>query len=137
MDRRKRKAFTLLILGTTAVEEAVLVVILLVILPLFEINIPIWLIVVFLVAWAAWSFVTYRLGVITIDKIPVVGAEVLIGSKCITTTPLASIGYVKVGSELWKAYSIDGDINSEVEVVIVEVKGLTLQVTLSSDTTKK
>jgi membrane-bound ClpP family serine protease len=135
MGHRKRKgSFILLNLVTTAVEEAVLVVVLLVILPLFGINIPIWLIVVLIVAWAAWSYVTYRLRVKTIDKMPVVGAEALIGIKCSTTTPLSPMGYVKVGSELWQAYSIEGDINSEVEVVIVEVKGLALQVTLSSDT---
>ena len=127
-----KRSFALLNLITTAAEEAVLVVVLLVILPRLRVNIPILLVVVLVVAWAVWSYFTYRLGAKAMDKIPVVGAEALVGIKCRTTTPLSPKGYVKVGSELWQAHSIDRDINSEVEVVIVEVKGLTLLVTITT-----
>jgi NfeD-like C-terminal, partner-binding len=49
-----------------------------------------------------------------------------VGIKCRTTTPLSPQGYVLAGSELWRAHSIHGDVNAEVEVVTVDVKGLTL-----------
>jgi membrane-bound ClpP family serine protease len=134
MGKRKgKRSFGLINLVTTAVEEAVLVLILLVILPRLGVNIPIQLVVLSVVVWAAWSYITYRLGARAIDKIPVVGAEALIGIMGRTTTPLSPIVYVKVGGELWQAHSIAGDIDSEVEVVIVELRGLTLLVTIASD----
>jgi membrane-bound ClpP family serine protease len=134
--KKRKRSFMLVNLVTTTAEEAVLVTVLLVIIPLLGINIPIWLIVVFVLAWAAWSGLIYRLAIKTSQKIPVVGPETMVGTSCITTTALSPIGYVKVGSELWQARSTQGDINSEAEVVIVEVKNLTLLVTPSPKITK-
>jgi membrane-bound ClpP family serine protease len=130
---KAKKNFAFLHFFTTTTEEAVLVVIMLVILPRLGVVIPFWLVGIFIFVWAAWSYLAYRLSVNTINKIPVVGAEALVGVRCRTTTPLAPMGYVKVGSELWQAYLLDGEINSDVEVIIIEVKGLTLLVKKTSD----
>jgi membrane-bound ClpP family serine protease len=130
---KRKRTFAIFNLVTTSAEEVVLVVVLMVILPRLGVNIPIQLVVLSIVVWATWSYITYRLGARTIDKMPVVGAEALIGIRCRTITPLSPNGYVKVASELWQAYSMDREINSEVEVVIVELKGLTLIVTIASD----
>ena len=123
---KRIRSFTLFCLVTTVIEEAVLIAVLLWLLPHFGISIPIWLFVALVLAWAAWSYLTYRLGKTAIGKTPAVGPEAMVGTICQTTTPLCPKGYVQVGIELWRACSISADIDAGVEVVIVGMKGLTL-----------
>jgi membrane-bound ClpP family serine protease len=130
---RGKRSFILFNLATTAAEETVLMVIMLWLLPSLGMDVPPWIVIVLAMVWAAWSYLTYRIGAKTIEKIPVVGAEALVGVRCITTTPLSPVGYIRAGNELWRAQSIAGDVNIEVEVVVVEVKGLTLLVTPSPE----
>jgi membrane-bound ClpP family serine protease len=131
VHRKGNRSFALFNLATTAAEETALMVVLLWLLPKLGMDVPPWLVIVLAVAWGAWSYLTYRIGARTLNILPVVGAEALPGVRCRTITPLSPGGYVRAGSELWKAHSIAGDIDSEVEVLIVEVKGLTLLVTQS------
>jgi membrane protein implicated in regulation of membrane protease activity len=134
MHGKNKGSFALFCLVTTIIEEAVLVAVLLWLLPHFGINIPIWLFVVLVLAWAGWSYLTYRLGKSAISKTPAVGPEAMVGTICQTTTSLCPVGYVQAGTELWRAYSIAGDIDAGVEVVIVGIKGLTLFVAVFPDT---
>ncbi|MFC1861454.1 NfeD family protein [Chloroflexota bacterium] len=131
---KRIRSFTLFCLVTTVIEEAVLITVLLWLLPHLGISIPIWLFVALVLAWAAWSYLTYRLGKTAIGKTPAVGPEAMVGTICQTTTPLCPKGYVQAGIELWRACSISGDIDAGVEVVIVGMKGLTLFVISSVDT---
>ena len=131
---KNKRSFELFCLVTTIIEELVLVAVLLWLLPQFGINIPIWLFIALVLTWAGWSYLTYRLGKSAIGRPPAVGPEAMVGTICQTTTPLCPKGYVQSGTELWRAYSIAGDIDAGVEVVIVGIKGLTLFVMLSSDT---
>jgi membrane-bound ClpP family serine protease len=130
-----KKSFIFFNLATTTIEEAVLLLVLYGILPWFGVITPIWLVCIIVLAWAAWSYLTYRIGARTIDRMPILGAEALVGTRGITTTLLSPTGYVRTGSELWQAHSVSGEINAEVEVVIVEVKGLTLLVIPSPEIT--
>ena len=123
---KKIRSFALFCLVTAIIEEAVLIAGLLWLLPQFGISIPIWLFVVLVLVWTAWSYLTYWLGKGVIGKPPAVGPEAMVGTICQTTTPLCPKGYVQVGIELWRACSISGDIDAGVEVVIVGMKGLTL-----------
>jgi len=123
---KNKWSFALFCLVTTIIEEAVLIAFLLWLLPHFGISIPIWLSVVLVLAWAAWSYLTYQLGKRSIGKTPAAGPEAMVGIIYKTTTPLCPEGYVQVGIELWRACSISGDIDAGVEVVIVGRKGLTL-----------
>ena len=50
----------------------------------------------------------------------------MVGCYGKTTTPLIPGGYVQVGSELWRALSTGPNIDEEEEVVVIEVKRLTL-----------
>ena len=131
---KKIRLFALFNIVSTVIEEAVLITVLLWLLPHFAIRIPLWLVVVLALAWAAWSYLTYSLGKKVIGKPPAVGPETMIGLRCRTTTPLSPVGYVQAGSELWRACSITRDIDAEVEVVITEVRGLTLLVLPLTDT---
>jgi membrane protein implicated in regulation of membrane protease activity len=125
---KRKRSFILYNLATTAAEEMLIAVGLLVILPRLGIKVPLWIVITVAVAWAVWSFFTYRLGVKVIEKAPILGAEALVGVRCKTVTPLSPTGYVQVGDELWKAYSTTGRVEAGIEVVIEEVKGLTLRV---------
>lgn len=135
MPHNKRKrSFIIYNLVTTAAEEALIIVGLLVILPRLGVNLDIWIVIIAAAAWAAWSYFTFRLGVRAIERTPVVGVEALVGQRCKTATRLSPQGYVQIGSELWKARAVSGEIDAGIEVLIVEVKGLTLLVTPFLDT---
>lgn len=129
---KNKRSFGLFCLITSIMEEVVLVAVLLGLLPHFGIKVPIWISIILVLGWAAWSYLTYRLGKDAIGKTPVVGAETVVGSICRTKTPLCPNGYVQSGAELWQAYSISGHIDAGVEVFVVEMKGLTLFVASSS-----
>lgn len=124
--RGKKRSYALFSLVTTLVEEAGLAPIVLLLLPQFGINIPVWLLILFIVLWAAYSYITFRLGKKVIGRAPLVGAEALIGARGVTTTPLSPEGYVRLGTELWRAHSLAGDISEKTEVMVREMKGLTL-----------
>ena len=131
---RKKRAYTLYSLVRLLFDEAILAVVLLWILPGFGINIPVWLLIVLMVAWAIYSCLTSSLVAKVIGRAAAVGPEALIGVKGTTTTPLSPDGYVRVGTELWQAHSMAGDIETGAEVVIVGINRLTLLVKPSTDT---
>jgi membrane protein implicated in regulation of membrane protease activity len=131
---KKKRAYTLYSLIRTLFDEAALAAVVLWLLPRFGINIPVWLLIVLMVAWAVYSYLTSRLVGKVIGRVAAVGSEALIGVKCITTTPLFTNGYVRVGTELWQARSMAGDIEIRAEVVIVGINRLTLLVKPSTDT---
>jgi len=130
----KKRAYTLYSLVRLLFDEAVLAAVVLWLLPGFGINFPVWLLIVFMVAWAVYSYFTSRLVEKLIGRAAAIGPEALIGVKCITTTPLFPDGYVRVGTELWRAHSIAGDIETGAEVLIVGINRLTLVVKPSTDT---
>lgn len=125
--------YSLFSLVTAIIEEAILILLLLWVLPWLGVSIPVWLVIVMALAWGAWSYLTYHLGKRLVGRRPAVGAETLVGARCRTTTPLSPVGYVQVGNELWRACSKVGDIDAEVEVVIVGLKGVTLFVMYPQD----
>jgi len=131
---RKKKAYTLYSLVRLLFDEAALVAVVLLLLPRFGINIPVWLLIVFMVAWAVYSCLTSRLVAKVIGRAAAVGPETLIGASGNTTTPLSPDGYVRVGTELWQAHSVSGDIEIGARVVVVGINRLTLLVKPSMDT---
>jgi membrane-bound ClpP family serine protease len=131
---KQKRAYTIYSLVRTLFEEAVLAAVVLWLLPSFGINIPVWLLIVFMLAWSVYSYFTSRLVGKVMGRAPAVGTETLIGIKCRTTTPLLPDGYVRVGTELWQAHSITGDIENGAEAVVVDIKGLTLLIKLSTGT---
>ena len=98
-----------------------------------RINLPVWLLILLVLVMVIYDYMTYVLGKRALVKTPVVGDETMVGIKCRTTTPLRPDGYVRVGSELWRARSISGDIDEDTEVIIESRKELTFLVVLSPD----
>ena len=123
MEHKKYTAYSII---SSLVEEVALAAVVLWVLPRLGINIPLWGLILMMLALGACEYISYRIGKKTLDKKPIVWPD--IGSRGITTTQLASRGYVKVDSELWKAASTSADMDEGKEVVVIGVEGLTLLV---------
>ena len=107
-------------------EEVVLVAVVLWLLPLFNINIPLWGLAILMVALAVYSYVMYRVGSPTFLMKPKVAAEAIIGNDGKVTKRLAPEGYVKVQGVLWKATCVESELEVGDDVVVVDINGLRL-----------
>ena len=122
----KGRKFTAYSITTSILEEAALVAVVLWLLPGFGINIPLWGLILLMIALGAYSYVTSRLEKKALDKKPMILPD--IGSRGKVTTPLTPKGYVRIGSERWKASSINSTIDTGGEVIVVGIEGMTLLV---------
>jgi membrane-bound ClpP family serine protease len=126
-----KKAYNIYSLVRFFLEEAALLALCFWILPHFNIEIPIWLIILLMAVLAIYNTITSVLVARIFEKRSVLGLEALISSKCQAVTDLDPDGYVKVGTELWRACSVSGSIKNGNEVKIEKVQGLVLMVTIS------
>lgn len=108
------------------IEEAILAAVVLWLLPLFDINIPLWGIAILMAALAVYSYIMYRVGKSTFLIRPKVAAENIIGDEGTVTKRLAPGGYVKVQGVLWKATCDEAELEIDDEVVVVGIEGLRL-----------
>jgi len=122
----KGKKFTAYSIVTSILEEAALASVVLWLLPGFGIDIPLWGLILLMIALGVYSYMTYQLGKKALDKKPIVSPD--IGSRGKVTTPLTPRGYVRIGTELWKASSTDSSIDAGEEVVVIGMQGMTLLV---------
>lgn len=122
------RIYTAVAVVSGILEQAVLVAVVLWLLPRFGIDIPLWALVVMMIALGAYGCVAFTLGKKALERKPMMASEAMIGGKCIVMMPLAPRGYVKVGSELWQASSPGSVIQKGKEVVIVGIEELTLLV---------
>src|SRR4030043_1631201 len=83
-------------------EEAILVAAALWLLPQFNVNLPLWVLGILIVALAIYSYIMYRVGRSTFLIRPRVAAETVIGDEGKVTKRRAPEGYVKVQGGLWK-----------------------------------
>lgn len=128
------RRYTVLAVVSSILEQGVLVAVVLWLLPRFGISIPLWALVVMMIALGLYGYVGYRLGRAALERKPMMASEAMLGSQCTVMTPLAPRGYVKVGSEMWRASSRGLVIEKGQEVVIVGMEELTLLVVpLDSD----
>jgi len=95
-------------------------------LPLLNINIPLWGLAILMVALAVYSYVMYRVGSPTFLMKPKVAAEAIIGNDGKVTKRLAPEGYVKVQGVLWKATCVESELEVGDDVVVVDINGLRL-----------
>ena len=112
----------------TLLEEAVVVVVVLWGLPQLNIHIPLWGLIVSMVAVAIISYFTYRIGRPTFFLRPRVALENIVGSEGKVVKLLAPEGYVKVQGVLWKAKCTELQVEEGDEVMVVGTEGLKLVV---------
>jgi len=123
-----RKGYIVFSIVTGLLEEAALAAVVLWLLPLLGVNIPIWGLILLMVAYGVKEGITYRIGARALQRKPVVSLEAMVGCRGEAATPLAPNGYVRVEGELWRASSTGPNIDEGDEIVVVEVRRLTLLV---------
>ena len=123
----KGRKFTIYAVTTSILWEACLAAVVLWLLPRLGIQIPIWALILLMLALGSYEYITYRLEKKALDKKPLISPD--IGSKGRVTTPLAPRGYIRVGAEKWLASAMDSNIAAGEEVVVVAMEGTTLFVT--------
>jgi membrane protein implicated in regulation of membrane protease activity len=119
----KYNRYTALTITTSLLEQAALVAVVLWLLPKVAINIPLWGLILMMIALGVYNYITYRLGKKAIVKKPMISLD--IGSRGRTTTPISPTGYVRVNGELWQASS-KSTIDAGEEIAVVGIEGMTL-----------
>ena len=117
--------YTIYSIVGTILELVAIVVIVLWGLPRINIHIPLWGLILLMVASLLYSIFTYEMGKQVIGKKPVVDPETIIGNEGKVATLLDPRGYVKVKGELWKA-SCETRLDVEEEIVVVGIDGIKL-----------
>jgi membrane-bound ClpP family serine protease len=125
---KRRKIFSLIL---SLLEQLALVAAVLWILPKVGISIPVWGLILMMLALGAYSILGYRLGEKVMKKSPMVWPAA--GSRGRATTPVSPSGYVLISNERWKALSTGADIARGTVVTIVRVEGTQLWVTTGND----
>ncbi|UCE97376.1 MAG: hypothetical protein JSV74_05340 [Dehalococcoidia bacterium] len=116
---------------STIIEEVALAIIVLVGLPELGINIPVAVLIVLMIAWAAIAIFSYRAGSSALKRQPLVGLGTMVGVRGTVVKPLKPEGLIKVGGELWRAKSTGVDIDSGAKIVVIGQDGRILLVRLS------
>jgi len=119
----KYKRYTALTITTSLLEEAALVAVVLLLLPRVAVNIPLWGLILMMIALGVYNYINYRLGKKALIKKPMISPD--IGSRGRTITPISPTGYVRVNGELWQASS-NSTIDAGEEIAVVGIEGMTL-----------
>ena len=120
---------------STLLEEAAIAAIVLWGLPYLGIhNFPLAGLIAVMVAWGAYSVITYRRGSRALKKEPLCGLPDMVGSQGEVVSPLAPEGLVRIKGELWQAESASGRMDTGGEVTVVGQDGLKLIVRKRSNT---
>ena len=124
---RSTRGYTVYALTGTILESIALLIFLLIVLPLFNINLEWWLVAVIFVVELAISAFTYSMGRRALSKRLESGSDSMVGCVGTVTTPLDPMGYVKIRGELWKA-SCKNKLETGSGVVVIGIEGMKLTV---------
>ena len=113
---------------STTLEEAALGVGVLWGLPKLGIHIPLWILIIAMLAWGTYTVITYRMGSRALRKKPVNGLMAMVGGEGKVVSPLVPEGLVRIKSELWKAKSVSGRMDTGEKVIVVGQNRLALVV---------
>jgi len=117
---------TLLTVFVLLLDEIVLVLIVLFVLWKLGIHLPLWALILLVVALGVCFFALYRLMVPILNRKQETGREGMVDLEGKVVTPLTPEGVIKVRGELWKASSTDASISTDEEVIVVGLEGLRL-----------
>jgi membrane protein implicated in regulation of membrane protease activity len=119
----KYRRYTILAITTSLLEQAALVAVVLWLLPRATINIPLWGLILMMIALGVYNYINYRLGKKSLVKKPMTSLN--IGSRGRAAMPVSPKGYVRVNGELWQASS-NSTIDAGEEIAVVGIEGMTL-----------
>lgn len=111
---------------TTAFEEAAIAVVVLWLLPKIDVRLPVFALILIMLAWAGFAVFSYRMGTQALKRKPEGGLSDMLGSRGVVVSPLDPEGMVKIKSELWKARTAGRKIETGAIVTVVGQKRLKL-----------
>ena len=111
-------------------DEAAVVVLVILILRFLKIEIPLPVTIIGALLLGAFVFVIHKAIIPTFHKKQITGAEGLIGREGKVIEPLVPVGLIRVKDEYWKAKSTGINIAAGEKVEILRRDGLTLVVEL-------
>ena len=118
---------------STILEEAAIVVIVLWGLPQINVNLPLWGLILIMIAWLSYSIFTFRMGTKALKNTPVANLPNMVGSKGRVVSKLVPQGMIRIKGELWVAKSKSGSLEPGGEVIVIGQERLKLVV---QDTSK-
>ncbi len=119
---------TWLIVLIALLDDVAALVLVFVVLWFFDVEISLTVIIVIGIVFGTLVFVVHRAIVPSLRRKKITGAEGMIGLTGEVAQSLAPKGVIKIKGEYWKARSVEGEIDIDEEVEILEVKGLNLEV---------
>ncbi len=111
---------------STLLEEVALVAGVLWGLPRLGVLVPLWVLIIVMAAWCAYTVVTYRMGSRALKREPIPGLLDMQGSQGRVVSPLALEGLVRIRGELWMAKSSTGRMDTGEQIIVVGQEGLKL-----------
>ena len=120
---RSVRGYTIYAIIGTILEVVALLIVMLWVLPLLNIYIPWWIVVILLVVELGVSAFTYIMGRRALRQRLTFVPEFIVGSVGVVISPFNPTGYVKVKGELWKA-SCESDMKVGDEVVVLRMDGM-------------
>lgn len=118
----------ILAIVSTFAEEVAIVVIWRWLLPEFDIELPVAVLIAVMVAWLAFSVGLFMFTTRTLKRQTVVGLPTMTGSKGKVASSLSPEGMVRIKGELWGATSLEGNVDKGDEIEVVGEDGLKLVV---------
>ncbi|MBA7481153.1 hypothetical protein ES707_16623 [subsurface metagenome] len=123
---KKMSGRLIIAIVSTVLEEAALAAGVLWGLPKLGIQIPLWILIIVMLAWGAYTVITYRMGSRALRRKPVHGLTAMLGSEGKVVSPLAPEGMVRIKGELWRAKSASGRMDTGEAITVVRQDGLKL-----------
>ena len=117
-----------LIVLVALIDDVAVLALLFIILWAFDVNIPLYLLIIIGLLAGTLIFFIHRAIVPSLRRKKIAGKEGMIGLIGEVTQPLNPQGVIKVGDEYWKAKSLSGDIDVGEEVEVININGLSLEV---------
>ena len=113
---------------STILEEIAIVVIWRWGLPQMDIYLSEYVLIAVMVGWLAYSVFIFWFVTRSLRRKLVIGLPTMVGSKGKAVSPLTPVGQVRIKGETWGAESIDRNIDTGEQIVVVEEDGLKLMV---------
>ena len=117
-----------LVLAVMMLDDIAVVMVAWIILNFLNISVPLPLAIILISLWLGQAFLRQRAVIPVMREDQITGARKMIGLLGKVIAPLDPDGTVKVRAEYWKATSVDGAIESDLSVEVVDVQGLRLLV---------
>ncbi len=128
MNKSLTRTRLILAIISTSIEEVGIWAIWRWLLPEFGILLPVWLLIVIMVAWAVFGTWLFIFTTWALKKQVPAGLPSMVGTVGKASGNLAPEGMVKIRGELWGAVSEEGDIADGESIIVTGENGLKLLV---------